>query len=68
MPSLGTLIVGLAAGIIGLAYFVYGKRAQRLIFVVAGVGLCVYPYLVSGVPLELLVGSLLAAAPFVIRD
>lgn len=68
MPSLGTLIVGLTAGIIGLAYFVYGKRAQRLGFILAGVGLCVYPYLVGGVGWELLVGSLLAAAPFVIRE
>jgi ABC-type uncharacterized transport system permease subunit len=68
VPSLGTLIVGLAAGIIGMAYFVYGKRAQRLVFVIAGIGLCVYPYLVSGVGWDLLVGSALAAVPFVIRD
>jgi len=68
MPSPGTLIVGLIAGIFGMAYLVYGKRQQRPIFLLAGLGLCLYPYLVNGVPLELLVGALLGAAPFVIRD
>lgn len=68
MPSPGTLFVGLFAGIFGMAYFIYGKRQQRLIFLFAGIALCVYPYLVSGWPLELLVGALLAASPFLVRD
>jgi hypothetical protein len=68
MPSAGTLFIWLIAGIFGMAYFVYGKRAQRPVFLLAGIGLCVYPYLVSGVLLGLLVGVLIAAAPFLIRD
>ncbi len=68
MPSLGSIIVALATGILGMAYFVYGKRQQNLVFLFAGIGLCVFPYLVSGVWLELLVGAALTAAPFVIRE
>ena len=68
MPSPGTLFVGLLAGIVGMAYFVYGKRQQRAVFLLAGVGLCVYPYLVSGATLLVVVGLLLAAAPFLLRQ
>ncbi len=68
MPSPGTLAVGLVAGILGMAYFVYGKRQQQPVFLFAGVGLCVYPYLVSNVPLELAIGLVIAAAPFLFRE
>lgn len=64
----GTLFVGLFAGIVGVAYFVYGKRAQRPAFMLAGAGLCVFPYLISGWLLELAVGILIAAVPFLVRD
>lgn len=64
MPSASTLLVGILAGVFGLAYFVYGKRQQRIGFLAAGVALCLYPYLVSGVVLQILVGVGLLAAPF----
>ena len=68
MPSPETLMVGLVAGIFGMAYFVYGKHARRPAFLLAGIGLCVYPYLVSGVLLEILIGAILAAVPFVVSS
>jgi len=64
MPSASTLIVGFLAGIFGLAYFVYGKRQQRIGFLAAGVGLCLYPYLVGGLVLQIVVGLGLLAVPF----
>ena len=66
MPSASMLFVGILAGTIGLSYFIYGKRQERISFLAAGVGLCVYPYLVSGLALQILVGVGLAAAPFFI--
>ncbi len=66
--SPGTLIVSLFAGILGVAYFMYGKRQQNLTFLFAGIGLCVYPYLVRGLLLEILLGVLLAAGPFFLRN
>lgn len=68
MPSVGTLVIGIVAGSIGVGYFVYGKRQQRLAFIFAGVGLCVVPYLVDGVATVFLLSALLAAAPFAFRD
>mgnify|MGYP000090176868 CR=1 FL=1 len=64
MPSASTLFVGILAGVIGLSYFIYGKRQERIAFLAAGIGLCVYPYLVGGLALQILIGLGLAAIPF----
>jgi lipid-A-disaccharide synthase-like uncharacterized protein len=66
VPSVSTLFVGILAGVLGLSYFIYGKRQERIGFLAAGVGLCVYPYLVSGLVLQILIGLGLAAVPFII--
>ena len=63
MPSASTLFVGIVAGVIGLSYFIYGKKQERIGFLAAGVGLCVYPYLVEGLILQILIGLGLAAVP-----
>ena len=66
MPSASTLFVGILAGVLGLSYFIYGKRQEKITFLAAGVGLCVYPYLVGGLALQILIGLGLAAVPFFI--
>ena len=66
MPSPATLLIGMLAGVFGVAYFVYGKRQAKLVPMVAGVLLCIYPYFIDGVLWLSIVGLLLAAAPFVI--
>ena len=66
MPSATTLFVGILAGVLGMSYFIYGKRQERISFLAAGVGLCVYPYLIDGLVLQILIGLGLAAAPFLI--
>ncbi len=64
MPSASTLFVGILAGAVGVGYFMIGKRQQKIAFLAAGVGLCIYPYLVGGLWMQILVGLGLAAAPF----
>ena len=66
MPTASTLFVGILAGVFGLSYFIYGKRQERIGFLAAGVGLCIYPYLVDGLVLQILIGLGLASAPFFI--
>lgn len=51
---------------LGFAYFVYGKRQQRLSALLAGVGLMVYPYFVPNTLLLVILGAALSAVPFVI--
>ena len=66
MPSGSTLFVGILAGVIGLSYFIYGKRQERIGFLAAGVCLCVYPYVIEGLLLQILIGLGLAAVPFLV--
>jgi hypothetical protein len=66
VPSGATLLIGLLAGVFGVAYFVYGKRQTKLTPMIAGVLLCIYPYFIDGVLWLSVVGLLLLAAPFVI--
>lgn len=63
VPSASTLFVGIFAGAVGVSYFIYGKRMERISFLAAGVGLCVYPYMVDGFLLQIVIGLGLAALP-----
>lgn len=62
-----TLIIGAIAGIFGVAYFIYGKKEQRPVPLLAGALLCVLPYFIGDMTVLLLVCAGLLAAPFVIR-
>lgn len=60
------LFIIVLAGSLGAGYFLYGKREARGGFMLAGAGLCLYPFAVSGVAMLILVGLALAALPFVV--
>ena len=62
-----TLLWGLLYGSIGMGYFVYGKRQQRVAALLSGIGLIVFPYFVSNVWLSLLIGVALMALPYFLR-
>jgi hypothetical protein len=62
-----TLLWGILYGSIGMGYFVYGKKQQRVIALLAGVGLMVFPYFVSNVWLSIMIGITLMALPFFMR-
>lgn len=57
---------GLITGAIGAGYFMYGRRQTKLVPVIAGVLLCVYPYFVEGWLWLGVIGVVLLVAPFVI--
>ncbi|MET1077452.1 MAG: hypothetical protein ABWY06_05460 [Pseudomonas sp.] len=59
-----TLIIGLFAGVFGLAYFTYGKKQGRPVAMGCGVALCVYPYLIENPWGLAAVGGALLVAPF----
>jgi hypothetical protein len=66
MGSPATLLIIVFASVLGMAYFVYGKKASRASFLLAGAALCVYPYLVDSLWAVALIGIALAAAPSVL--
>ncbi len=66
MPDGLSLMVIVLASVFGMAYFAYGRRQQNAAFLVAGVSLCIYPYLFDGALALVLVGVLLLAAPILL--
>jgi hypothetical protein len=61
-----TLIFSILFGSIGMGYFVYGKKQQAAIPLIAGIALCIFPYFVSNVYLMVLAGIVLTVLPWVI--
>lgn len=61
------LFLGVATGAIGFGYVVYGKKQGRLVPAIAGIVLCVLPYVLDSGWLLLLASLLLMAAPFLIE-
>lgn len=66
MPDGVTLMIYILTGAGGAAYFLYGKKQQNIAFLTAGIGLCVYPYMVSSTVSLVLIGAGLLAAPFLL--
>lgn len=67
MGSEASLLWGVVFGAVGLAYFVYGKKQQRFVPLLCGIGLMAFPYFVSNTVALLLVGALLSAIPYLFR-
>ena len=61
-----SIFIGIIAGAFGVAYFVYGKKQAKLVPMVSGVLLCVYPYVFESVLWLVVIGLALIAAPFLI--
>ncbi|HNW35722.1 MAG TPA: hypothetical protein PKM25_12365, partial [Candidatus Ozemobacteraceae bacterium] len=53
-----SMVLGLLWGSIGTGYFIYGKKQARVVFLLCGIGLCVFPMFVSGNALNLVLGLL----------
>ena len=61
------MLWGMAFGSNGLGYFIYGKKQQRMVPLVCGVGLMAFPYFVSSTVALVVIGIVLLALPFLIR-
>ena len=61
------LIVNVFAGIVGVAYFMYGKKQQKVVPLISGVGLCVLPYVIDNNTVLICVCVGLAIAPLIIN-
>lgn len=63
-----TIILSLIFGTIGFGYFIYGKKQQNGLAYLSGALLMIFPYVIENVILAVLIGLLLMALPFFIRD
>ena len=48
---------------IGFGYFIYGKKQKHKVAYYSGIGLIVYPYFITELPLMILIGIALMAVP-----
>ncbi|MBI5846268.1 MAG: hypothetical protein HZB23_16550 [Deltaproteobacteria bacterium] len=67
MPDAGVMLWGVLFGAIGVGYFMYGKKQGRLIPLVTGIALCVYPYFFESPVLIVIIGVVLTAVPYFFR-
>jgi hypothetical protein len=61
------LLWGLLFGSIGLGFFIYGRKQKRVIPLLCGLSLMVYPYFVANTTALVIVGLLLCALPYFVR-
>ncbi len=61
------LLWGVLFSSIGLGYFIYGRRQHRMIPLVCGVVLMVYPYFVPNTTVLVIIGAIFVAVPYFIR-
>jgi hypothetical protein len=61
------LFLGLIFGSVGMGFFVYGKKQEKMVALISGISLCVIPYVVSNTIVLTVLGLLLVGLPFVFR-
>lgn len=67
MDSEAAILWGLLFGSIGLGFLIYGRRQRRVVPLVCGLALMMYPYFVSSTLLLVLIGVVLIAIPYFVR-
>jgi hypothetical protein len=67
MDDTSVLLWGVLFGSIGLGFFIYGRRQQAVVPLVAGIALFVVPYFISNVYLLVISGIFLMALPYFLR-
>jgi hypothetical protein len=68
MDDTSHLMVSLFFGSLGAGMFLYGRKASRLVPLVAGLGLIVVPYFIPNVIAMAVVSIAMAALPWIIRE
>jgi hypothetical protein len=61
------LLWGVLFSSIGLGYFIYGRKQSKLIPLLCGVALMVYPYFMPNTIALFVIGAIFTAVPYFIR-
>jgi hypothetical protein len=67
MDSTSLLIWGMLFGSIGFGLFIYGKKQKKVVPLLTGIALFVFPYFVPSVTVLIIVGVILVALPYFVR-
>jgi hypothetical protein len=66
MPEPINLFFSIVFGMLGVAYAMYGKRQGDLFFILSGMGLMGYTFVVESTASVIWVGAALAVIPFIL--
>jgi len=60
-----TFVWSIVFGIIGMGYFSFGKKQDKNIFLLSGIALMLFPYVIDGLIPTIIIGIGLGLLPFV---
>jgi hypothetical protein len=63
-----SLLLGLFVSLIGMAAFAYGKKTSRLVPLIGGLILMIYPYFVPNVLAMAVIAAMLVSGLILFRD
>jgi hypothetical protein len=61
-----TFIWSIVFGIIGMGYFSFGKKQDNAVFLLFGIALMLFPYIIDGLVKTITIGIMLGVLPFVV--
>ncbi len=67
MESESMLIWGMVFGSIGLGFFIYGKKQKKIVPLITGLALFVFPYFIADITMLMIVGAILIVLPYFVR-
>jgi hypothetical protein len=67
MGSEASIIWSVFFGAIGVGYFIYGRKQNRIVPLLSGIGLMIVPYFIDGAAVMVAVCVAMMALPYFIR-
>ena len=58
------ILWGFIIGMIGIVYFIYGKKVSNFYVLISGIAMMIYPYFISNIFISIAVGIALIILPF----
>jgi hypothetical protein len=65
--DMNTMIIGFLASSLGLGYFIYGKKQQLFVPMVAGGALCAIPFFIDNLVVLAIACLVAMIAPFILK-
>jgi len=66
--NIALLVWGTIFSMLGFVFFVYGKKQTLIVPMICGLSLMLYPYIVPSVLWMVIIGVVLTAIPYFIRE
>jgi len=61
------LLWGVLFSSVGLGFFIYGKKQRRIVPLICGIVLMIFPYFITNTVLLVAIGAALIATPYFVR-